>query len=126
MSKKKNVVHMSREKAEELYHNIHTYYACLRTAKNIDRTIFEKLTFGNSAMDNHLRRSVQSTNELLKEFDRHFRAKDTDIVDYELPGELYRVIDFFVRQPPQVIDQIMTLIESKYHEHVETKSNNRN
>lgn len=67
-------------------------------------------------MNNHLTRARQSVEGLLKEFDRHFAPKDSDVVQYELPSEMYRVMEFFANLAPDTINDIMTQLEEQNNE----------
>ena len=113
MAKKKNVVHMSREKAEELYFNINSYYIGLQVVDSVDKMYFDKFKFWNSRMDNHLRRARQSIGELLREFNRELKAVDTDMVDYEAPAELLVAIQELSRLHPDKIREITQNIKNQ-------------
>jgi hypothetical protein len=106
-----NRVALTQSQAEEMYYQINAYYLFLQCAENIDKTMFARLRFWNPAMNNHLRKARESTATLLKEFHRHFRAKDNDIVQFEAPAELYRVMDYFSRLHPDQIAEVMDGIE---------------
>lgn len=109
-------VELTPEQAKHLYLNINALFLHLQCAENIDKVFFKRLKFWNPTMNNHLARARQSVEVLLQEFDRHFAPKDSDIVQYELPAEMYRVMEFFANLAPDTINEIMTQLEEQQNE----------
>lgn len=108
-----NRVSLTQSQAEEMYYQINAYYLFLQCAENVDKTMFARLKFWNPTMNNHLRKARESTATLLQQFHQHFRAKDSDIVQYDAPAELYRVMDYFSRLHPDQISEVMDTIENE-------------
>lgn len=106
-------VELSKEQARELYYNINSYYVFLKAASNVDKSYFENLKFWNSSMNNHLRRSRESIGALLSEFNKQLKAINSDIVDYEAPGELYDLLRVASRLNPSKIKEITDELSGK-------------
>ena len=106
-------IELTPEQAKQLYLNINAYYLHIKCAENIDKVFFKRLKFWNPTINNHLTRARKSVEVLLQEFDRHFAPKDSDIVQYELPAEMYRVMEFFANLAPDTINEIMTQLEEQ-------------
>lgn len=109
MSKQK--ITMSKEQATEMYYQINSYYLFLQSAVNVDKCFFVPIKFWNGQMNMELNRARNSAKFLLDKFNQHFKPKDNDLVQYEAPSELYRVMDFFSRLSPDSISQIMDELE---------------
>ena len=107
----KRLIQMSENDAREMYYQINQYFLFLQSAENVDKCFFDKLKFWNPSMNNHLRKARESVNELLKGFNNHFKPLDSDLVKYEAPSELYRVMDFFSRLNLEVINEVMDDLE---------------
>ena len=102
-----NRISLTQQQAEEMYYQINAYYLFLQCAENVDKCFFAPIKFWNPTMNNHLRKARESTSALLQGFNRHFRPKDSDTVQYDAPAELFRAMDFLSRKSPEVISQIM-------------------
>lgn len=74
--------------------------------------MFGNLKFWSPSMNNHIRKASQSIEQLMLEFNRHFKAKDSDIVNYNAPGELYSVMEYFSRMPPEQIEETLKNIKN--------------
>lgn len=107
----KQKISMTKEQATEMYYNINSYYLFLQSADNVDKCFFAPIKFWNSSMNNHLRKARESVKVLLDSFNQHFKPKDNDLVKYEAPAELFRVLDFFSRLAPEAISDIMNELE---------------
>ena len=59
---------------------------------------------------------MRDKENLVSHFNNHFKPKDNDLVQYEAPAELHRVMDFFVRLAPETISEIMEQLENKRDE----------
>ncbi len=114
-----NRVELTEDQAEEMYYQINAYYLFLQCAENVDKCFFAPIKFWNPTMNNHLRKARESTAALLQGINRHFRPKDSDIVQYETPAELFRAMDFLSRKTPEVISQIMDELEASEREATE-------
>ena len=99
-------VELSKDQARELYYNINSYYVFLKAASNVDKSYFENLKFWSPVMNNHLKKARGSVSMLLSEFNKQFKAIDSDIVDYEVPGELYDLLSVASRLNPSKIKEI--------------------
>jgi nitrate reductase assembly molybdenum cofactor insertion protein NarJ len=108
----KKKIELTKEQAEEMYYNINSYFLALRMAEMIDKTMFSRLKFGTPLMNNHLRKARESIQALLGEFNKVFRAKDTDIVEYEAPAALFEVLEYFSRMPPEQIEENLKNIKN--------------
>lgn len=104
---------LTPQQASDLYLNINKYYLFVRSAENLDKCFFYNLKFWNPVMNNHLKRARQSVGALMTEFNKHFSPKDSDVVQYDLPSEMYRVVDFFSTLMPDQINEIMTQLEQQ-------------
>jgi len=107
----KKKIELTKEQAEELYYNINSYFLALRMAEMIDKTMFSHLKFGTPSMNNHLRKARESIKALLGEFNKVFRAKDTDVVEYDAPASLFEVLEYFSRMPPEQIEETLKNIK---------------
>lgn len=99
-------VELSKDQARELYYNINSYYVSLKMADNVDKFYFDKLKFWSPTMNNHLSRARNSIKELLSEFNKQFKAVDSDIVDYDTPSELLELMQMVSRMSPEKIREI--------------------
>src|SRR5690606_5904340 len=109
----KKVIELTKEQAQEMYFNINSYYLFLQCAESVDKTMFDRLKFWNGRMDNHLRRARQSIGELMKEFNRSFKAKDVDLIHYDAPAELYEAMEYLSRLHPDKIREITQFIKNQ-------------
>lgn len=109
----KQIVEMTKEQAQEMYYNINSYYLFLQSAENVDKTMFGRLRFWNPIMNNHLRKARQSIGVLMSEFNKHFRAKDVDLIHYDAPSELYEAMEFLSRQHPDKIREIINNLKGQ-------------
>lgn len=101
----KKVIELTKEQAQEMYFNIHSYYLFLQCAESVDKSMFARLKFWNPIMNNHLRRARQSIGELMREFNRSFKAKDVDLIHYDAPAELFEAMEYLSRLPPKEINE---------------------
>ena len=62
-------------------------------------------------MNNHLRKARESVGQLMNEFNRAFRAKDVDIVEYDAPAELFDAMEFLSRKSPEQINEILNKLK---------------
>ena len=85
-------VEMKESEAVELFYNVHSYYVFLKAAENVDKVFFGKLKFWNATMNKDLIGARYRLSRLLDEFNKEFKAVDTDTIDYEYPGELYEAV----------------------------------
>lgn len=108
----KKVIELTKEDAQEMYFNIHSYYLFLQCAESVDKSMFGRLKFWNPVMNNHLRRARQSVGELMKEFNRSFKAKDVDLIHYDAPSELFEAMEYLSRLHPDKIKEITERIKS--------------
>lgn len=106
----KKKINLTEEQASELYYNINTYYLSLRMAEITDKFYFDKLKFWTPTMNNHLRKARLSIEELMVEFNRQFKAVDSDIVDYDAPTELLEIMQILSRKSPQELEKIKQII----------------
>lgn len=73
--------------------------------------MFSHLKFGTPSMNNHIRKARESIKALLGEFNKVFRAKDTDIVEYDAPAALFDVLEYFSRIHPEQIEENLKKIK---------------
>lgn len=110
----KKTVELTKEQAQEMYFNIHSYYLFLQCAESVDKTMFGRLKFWNPVMNNHLRRARQSVGELMMEFNRSFKAKDVDLIHYDAPAELFEAMEYLSKLPPdkikESVDQLRKIV----------------
>lgn len=104
-------INLTEEQASEMYYNINSYYLFLRSAESVDKMYFEKVKFWSTAMNQHLSRARQSIGVLMTEFNKVFKAKDTDVVDFEAPSELMEAMTYLSRLHPEDINRIMNKIK---------------
>lgn len=104
-------INLTEEQAHEMYYNINSYYLFLRSAESVDKLYFEKVKFWNPVMNQHLKRARESIGVLMSEFNKTFKAKDTDVVEYDAPAELMEVMTYFSRLHPEDINRIMNKIK---------------
>lgn len=102
----KKKINLTQEEAKEFYYNINSYYVSLKMAENVDKFYFDKLKFWSPTMNNHLSRARNSIKELLSEFNKQFKAVDSDIVDYDTPSELLELMQIVSRMNPEKIREI--------------------
>jgi len=107
----KKKIELTKEQAEEMYYNINSYFLFLRCAEMIDKTTFSNLKFWSPIMNNHLRKASQSIKQLMLEFNRHFKAKDVDIVEYDAPSELFEAMEYLSRLHPNEIEEKLKTIK---------------
>lgn len=67
-------------------------------------------------MNNHLRKAHESIGALMRDFKAHFSNTEQDIVMYDYPSELYRVLEFFKSKHPDTISEIMDQLEQQEKE----------
>lgn len=109
----KKTIELTKEQAQEMYYNINSYFLFLQCAENVDKVYFDRLKFWNGRMDNHLRRARQSLSELMKEFNKSFKAKDVDLIHYDAPAELYEAMEYLSRLHPDRIREITQFIKNQ-------------
>lgn len=107
----KKKIELTKEQAEELYYSINSYYLFIRCADMVNKTMFGNLKFWSPTMNNHLRKARESTQVLLGEFNKVFRAKDTDVVEYDAPAALFEVLEYISRMPPEQIEETLKNIK---------------
>lgn len=110
----KKKISLSEEQAREMYYNINSYFLFIKCSENVPKVYFENLKFWNSSMNNHLRRAKSSVEALMQEFNKTFRAIDTDVVEYDAPGELDRAMQLLSRMHPDKITEVLNKIEKEY------------
>ena len=110
----KKKISLSEEQAREMYYNINSYFLFIKCAENVPKVYFENLKFWNPSMNNHLRRAKSSVEALMQEFNKTFRAIDTDVVEYDAPGELDRAMQLLSRMHPDKITEVLNKIEKEY------------
>lgn len=108
----KKKIELTKEQAEELYYNINSFYLALRMAEMIDKTMFGRLKFGKPSMNNHLRKARESIQALLGEFNKVFRAKNVDEIEYDIPAALFEVLEYFSRMHPEQIEETLKKIKN--------------
>lgn len=106
-------IHLTEEQAKELYYNINNFKLFLNGADQIDKCHFKLLKFWNPTLNNHMAKARQSIEFIQREFDRYFKPIDNDLIEFDAPSELNRVLDFFGRLHPDNIDKIMTQLEDE-------------
>lgn len=106
-------IHLTENQARELYYNINNFKLFLNGAEQVDKCYFNSVKFWTPTLNNHMSRARQSIEYIQKEFDKHFKPKDNDLIEFDAPSELFRVLDFFGRLHPSNIDKIMTKLESE-------------
>src|SRR5690606_11846958 len=102
----KKKIELTKEQAEEMYYNINSYFLFLRCSEMVDKTMFNRLKFSNPSMNNHLRKARESVGQLMSEFNRYFRPKESDVVNYDAPSELFDAMEFLSRKSPEQINEI--------------------
>lgn len=112
----KKKIELTESQAKEMYYNINSFYLFLQSAENIDKCFFDQLKFWNPTLNNHMGTARRSIGFIKDSFNNHFNPKDNDLVQYEAPAELHRVMDFFVRLAPETISEIMDQLENKRDE----------
>lgn len=75
-------VEMTKEQATEMFYNVNSYYIFLRAAESIDKVFFERLKFWNATMNKDLIGARYRVSRLLDEFNKEFKAIDTDVIEY--------------------------------------------
>lgn len=110
---KSSKISLSKEQAEEMYYNINNFKLFLNGAEQIDKCFFGNVRFWTPTLNQHLKRSRESIEFIQNEFNRHFKPIDNDLVEFEAPSSLYRVLDFFGRLHPDNINIIMDDLENK-------------
>ena len=110
----KKKISLSEEQAKEMYYNINSYFLFIKCAENVPKVYFENLKFWNPIINNHLRRAKSSVEALMQEFNKTFRAIDTDVVEYDAPGELDRAMQLLSRMHPDKITEVLNKIEKEY------------
>ena len=109
----KGRIELTENEARELYYNINNFKLFLNGAEQIDKCHFQSVRFWNPTLNNHLKRARQSLEVLQNEFNKHFKPKDNDLIEYDAPAELYRVLNFFGRLHPDNINKIMRELENE-------------
>lgn len=109
----KKVIELTKEQAQEMYYNINNFKLFLNGAEQIDKCFFRHIRFWNPILNQHLKRSRESIDFIQREFNRHFKPIDNDLIEFEAPSSLYRVLDFFGRLHPDKINIIMDYLENK-------------
>lgn len=105
-------INLTEEEAREMYYNINNLKLFLNGAEQIDKCHFKPIKFWNPTLNNHMKKARESIEYIQKEFNNHFKPLDNDLIEYDSPSELYRVLDFFGRLHPDNIDKIMTQLEN--------------
>lgn len=106
-------INLTESQAKELYYNINNFKLFLNGAEQVDKCYFKTVKFWTPTLNNHMKKARESIEVLQKEFDRHFKPKDNDLIEFDAPSELFRVLDFFGRLHPKQIDDIMTQLENE-------------
>lgn len=110
---KSSKISLSKEQAEEMYYNINNFKLFLNGAEQIDKCFFKPIRFWTPTLNQHLKRSRESIDFIQREFNRQFKPIDNDLIEFEAPSSLYRVLDFFGRLHPDNINVIMDDLENK-------------
>ncbi len=106
-------INLTEDQARELYYNINNFKLFLNGAEQLDKCHFKSVKFWTPVLNNHMTRARQSVEYIQREFDKHFKPKDNDLIEFDAPSELNRVLEFFGRLHPDNIDKIMTKLESE-------------
>lgn len=109
----KGRIELTENQARELYYNINNFKLFLNGAEQIDKCHFRAVKFWNPTLNNHMKRARESMELIQTEFNKHFKPKDNDLIEYDAPAELYRVLDFFGRLHPDNINKIMNELENE-------------
>lgn len=102
---------MSKEQATEMFYHVNSYYVFLRAAENVDKVFFGKLKFWNATMNKDLIGARYRVSRLLDEFNKEFKAIDTDRIDYEYPGELYDALELLSRMNVEDIKNFVKILQ---------------
>lgn len=104
-------VEMTKEQAAEMFYNVNSYYVFLKAAENVDKVFFGQLKFWNATMNKDLIGARYRVSRLLDEFNKEFKAVDTDVIDYEYPGELYEALQLLSRLNVEEIKNFLNILQ---------------